>query len=240
MKKQISILITCLTLMATMAGSAWAAVIIPVENPGFEDQPGGSWEGTIPGSLTPVPNNGITDWWFEWGWASVRASSNPGVTGTNALLMGQNNGGRVYQFIDPSYTVQADSTYTFSAMVGKYSSGNPGVGARLRMVFTTTPNNPSNGYFGADPITFDSSTLDPASTTLETLSMTIDSGANPSLVGRYIAIGLDTIGTGDWNNYQTWDNVSLEYTVVPEPATFAMLLGGLGTLTLLRRRSRTA
>lgn len=73
--------------------------------------------------------------------------------------------------------------------------------------------------------------------------MSFDTSADSQLVGRYMAINLITIGTGDWDNYQTWDNVALSYNVIPEPSTFGMVLGGIGgigALALLRRRSRTA
>lgn len=240
MKKTTCIISLCLTLLAAMAGIARAAVIIPVQNASFEDGP--TYSDAIPPK--PVPQLGIQDWFHEFGWADVRAASNPGVTGSRALLLGQNNGGQVGQFFDSTYLVQANSTYTFSAMVGKYSDGLPGVGARLRMVFTTTAGTAVEGTtldYGTDPISFYSSILDPASTTLEPISMSIDTSVNTNLVGRYIAINLITLGTGDWDNYQTWDNVAL--SVVPEPSTFGMVLGGIGgigALALLRRRSRTA
>lgn len=239
MKKTTYIISLCLTLLAAMAGIARAAVIIPVQNASFEDGP--TYSKDIPPN--PSPQLGIQDWFHEWGWADVRAASNPGVTGSRALLLGANNGGQVGQFFDSTNLVQANSTYTFSAMVGKYSAGNPGVGARLRMVFTTTPGTAVQGTtldYGTDPISFYSSILNPASTTLETISMSIDTSVNTNLVGRYMAINLITIGTGDWDNYQTWDNVGLSYSAIPEPSAFWMMLGVIGALALLRRRSRTA
>jgi hypothetical protein len=53
-----------------------------------------------------------------------------------------------------------------------------------------------------------------------------DSGS--ALTGGYVGFGTDQ-----------WDNIgfnNLSVTTVPEPSTWAMMLGGLGTLALLRRR----
>ncbi len=53
------------------------------------------------------------------------------------------------------------------------------------------------------------------------------------------ATGFTNAETGAFTLNQVGDNLVLSYGVIPEPSTYAMLMGGLGLLALLRRRSKS-
>jgi hypothetical protein len=72
---------------------------------------------------------------------------------------------------------------------------------------------------------------------LATYSYTLALNGTESFIGDTIAILLEGNQNGSTNQNVSYDNVRLDFTPIPEPSSVAMLLGGIGTLTLLRRRS---
>ena len=71
-----------------------------------------------------------------------------------------------------------------------------------------------------------------------TLNLSWDVAANNLMAGSSLAVYLAR-PTGvyeDSSNWTAYDNASLTATVVPEPSTYALVLGGILTLLVLRRR----
>jgi len=68
-----------------------------------------------------------------------------------------------------------------------------------------------------------------------------DGGTSATASGIASGLVLGTLGAGIDSAsiiYNT-NTISLQYTTIPEPSTYALLLGGLGLLAFLRRRSRS-
>jgi hypothetical protein len=67
---------------------------------------------------------------------------------------------------------------------------------------------------------------------------TLNLDGTESFIGDDVVIFLQaqTTTPGTFQNV-SYDNVRLDFTAIPEPSSVAMLLGGIGALTLLRRRS---
>ena len=74
---------------------------------------------------------------------------------------------------------------------------------------------------------------------LATYTYTLALNGTESFIGDTIAIVLKGNQNGSTNQNVSYDNVRLDFTAapIPEPSSVAMLLGGIGALTLLRRRS---
>jgi hypothetical protein len=74
---------------------------------------------------------------------------------------------------------------------------------------------------------------------LATYNYTLALDGTESFIGDTIAIVLKGNQNGSTNQNVSYDNVRLDFTAapIPEPSSVAMLLGGIGALTLLRRRS---
>jgi len=109
------------SLMALGASGAWAVVDIPLVNPGFELGP--SQNDMISWNQWLDPDPGPSKWWIYYGGAGVGSFAG---TGKN-LRMGW--GGAtciVRQFVGSAYPVEANTTYTVSAMVKKAAGAGSG------------------------------------------------------------------------------------------------------------------
>jgi hypothetical protein len=150
-------------------------------------------------------------------------------------------GGFAYQA--GTATIAANTSYTLSYDIW-LSSSNPQWSGQSRAYFYL-----GNDQYGGPTSSFYSSGVggiaDPAADYLAagqwySVSRTVDASyiaTNPSLYGETIgvAFSINPQGSGGITYYV--DNVQL--TAIPEPSSFAMVLGGIANLLLIRRR-RTA
>ncbi len=187
------------SLMALGASGAWAENI-PLANPGFELGP--SQNDTIPWNQWLDPAPGPSKWWIYYGGAGVLDWGSAG----KAVRMGW--GGAtciVRQFVGSAYPVEANTTYTVSAMVKKAAGAGSGY-MRLGFHSHAEDENGSNAYFDG-PQFF-------AGDTYQRYYFSVSSTDHPEIVGRYISVWLCT-DASEWTNYQDWDDVQL--TAVPSP-----------------------
>jgi hypothetical protein len=71
---------------------------------------------------------------------------------------------------------------------------------------------------------------------LNTFNYTLTLNGTESFIGQEIAIVLKANRNGSWQQNVSFDNVQLTYVAVPEPSTYALVVGGIATLLLIRRR----
>jgi hypothetical protein len=72
---------------------------------------------------------------------------------------------------------------------------------------------------------------------LNTFNYTLTLNGTESFIGQEIAIFLKANQNGSWQQNVSFDNVQLTYVAaVPEPSTYALVVGGIATLLLIRRR----
>jgi hypothetical protein len=72
---------------------------------------------------------------------------------------------------------------------------------------------------------------------LNSFNYTLTLNGTESFIGDEIAIVLRGIQNGSTNQNVSYDNVQLTYVAaIPEPSTYALALGGIATLLLIRRR----
>jgi len=72
---------------------------------------------------------------------------------------------------------------------------------------------------------------------LTTFNYTLTLNGTESFIGQEIAVVLRGLKNGSTNQNVSYDNVQLTYVAaIPEPSTYALVLGGLATLLLIRRR----
>ena len=152
-------------------------------------------------------------------------------------------GGFAYQA--GTATIAANTSYTLSYDIW-LSSSNPQWSGQSRAYFYL-----GNDQYGGPASSFYSSGVggiaDPAADYLAagqwySVSRTVDASyiaTNPSLYGETIgvAFSINPQGSGGLTYYV--DNVQMNAVTVPEPSSFAMVLGGIANLLLFRRR-RTA
>ena len=169
-----------------------------------------------------------------WGTANA-----PGTSTGNYTLFLQNP--TLGAFLNPNdeqinYTTHAGGNYAFLAgdgyPVGTTANSDPIYNLELTFSGGQTlrgsyvPGS-ANTFLGGTPVVIGNQKF-----TLTEFSFT-RSLANP--VGQYTA----TPGTGDGNDYQ--GNFRFNQTAVPEPASWALMLGGFGLAgAAMRRRRRTA
>ncbi len=162
--------------------------------------------------------------------------SGTGIVSTNAIIVGNSVGSRA------TFTITGNGATINNA--GAYTVRN---GGTQKFVFGTsgisTINATTMNLITADNITLtiDLSNLVVASGTTTTFKL-ID-GTNSLAVGETFSntniLGLasnPTVQSAAVRYDTTNADVLLDVFAVPEPSTFAMLLGGLGMLTMLRRR----
>ena len=161
-------------------------------------------------------------------WGSYQGGAN-GVYGGNQIIVEYNGGGlgsdgSNYIYLESANKVGYDGTGNVLIAEGNDKFN---LISNLKNESVTVPNPQSNF---AD--TF-------VNNQWNTLRLSWDLAAN-SVLDNSSAIRvylLRPIGTFEGsNNWTAYDNASLTATVVPEPSTYALVLGGILTLLVLRRR----
>ena len=160
-----------------------------------------------------------------------------GVTGNQALFFepwadGVNS--YVYQNTSQAF---AAGTYTLSVDIG-YGLGFATNGGNATANFQLLSYNGSsyNYSVGASATIVNAVTLAGHNGSLESYTYTLNLNGTESFIGDDVVIFLQAqTTTPAFSQNVSYDDVQLTY-VVPEPSTYALVLGGLATLLLIRRR----
>jgi hypothetical protein len=170
---------------------------------------------------TPVTSGGVQ----ITGIQNATGTYTSGVDGSNFAYT--NSSTPFYQVLSTDvgagvYTLQVDlgertGTTVVGGVFGLYTASGGNLGPALTLGTETV--------LGA--------TLTPGAFTNETLTVVVAPG-DPN-IGQSLAIGLS--GVNDISNDNAdFDNVRLNFTPIPEPSTYALMLGALLPLGLLYRR----
>jgi hypothetical protein len=163
-----------------------------------------------------------------------------GVTGNQALFFEPYaDGGNSYVYQNTGEAFAA-GTYTMTVDIG-YGLGfaTDGGNATANFQLLSYDGSSYNYSVGAAATTVSAATLAGHNGNLLAYTYTLNLDGTESFIGDDVVIFLQaqTTTPGIWQNV-SYDNVRLNYVAaVPEPSSVAMLLGGIGALTLLRRRS---
>jgi hypothetical protein len=209
--------------------------------------------GVLNGSASPtIAEQGVT--WFSANWETDGSAAKPTAAGWMAILPFTPATGNVYTLsASMNPTSPAGSPNWFAlGFTGRGATDNWFGGAQnSASIFARVSNNAYPDFYAQGPgtggignlgnyadgvahlysITLDTTDLDPANWTA---SYSVDGtqviaptalGYNPVI--EYVGFGADATGG-------TISNFSL--TAVPEPSTYALVLGSIATLLLIRRR----
>jgi hypothetical protein len=164
-----------------------------------------------------------------------------GVTGNQALFFEPYaDGGNSYVYQNTGEAFAA-GTYTMTVDIG-YGLGfaTDGGNATANFQLLSYDGSTYNYSVGAAATTVSASTLAGHNGNLLAYTYTLNLDGTESFIGDDVVIFLQaqTTTPGTFQNV-SYDNVRLNFTAapIPEPSSVAMLLGGIGALTLLRRRS---
>ena len=163
-----------------------------------------------------------------------------GVTGNQVLFFEPYaDGGNSYVYQNTGEAFAA-GTYTMTVDIG-YGLGfaTDGGNATANFQLLSYDGSSYNYSVGAAATTVSAATLAGHNGNLLAYTYTLNLDGTESFIGDDVVIFLQaqTTTPGIWQNV-SYDNVRLNYVAaVPEPSSVAMLLGGIGALTLLRRRS---
>lgn len=218
--------------LALMGSSAFAAPLT-VANHSFED-PAAPESVNIIGQL-----NGAAPGWTGFGFNARFAPSHPDATlynpmgvlsipgqgeiigGTQGGLTNAPAGAGLYQTLADTYV--EGYTYTFTLWVGgSYESP----GGTQTIGFTTTATDLSGSLLASNTVDFPSAGNNWIQNSVFYTATAADHGQNIRII----------LGTTTANGTQTFDLAEVSY-VIPEPASAVLLLGGLGVLGLVRRKS---
>ena len=136
------------------------------------------------------------------------------------LIFGNNGAGQLSQTLTGT-TLEANTTYTLTVAVGNRNNlALPGYGIELWAGATKVASEYS--------ITQGGTGSDPADGTWSNVTATFTSGE--SVVAGDLEIVLQSYGT-----QVNYDNVSLDATIIPEPATLGLVAAFGGTILFIRR-----
>jgi hypothetical protein len=208
------VVLALLALFLSIASPA-SAGSITVLNPGFEAL-------VLPGPGAFALGN-IPDWstlgQAATFWPDTAEFPGGAPQGVNVAAVGNNvGGGMVSQIL--SATVQADTTYTLMVDVGQRLDF-PLVSYTVALI--------ANGVTLASD-----SSLRPAPGTFLTDTILYNSGSNPAQLGQNLEIQL----SGPIGGQADFDDVRLNATAVPEPASLWLMVSGAVSLLSLPRRRR--
>lgn len=161
------------------------------------------------------------------------ATYTSGVVGNQALFFEPWADGdvAVWQNLGESF---AAGTYNLSVNVGM-GSGFADYGEQATAVFQLLSFTDNGGYNYNLGVAATSVLVKNYNGFLNTFNYTLTLNGTESFIGDEIAIILRGFKNDSTYQNVSFDNVQLTY-VVPEPSTYALLLGGLATLLLIRRR----
>jgi hypothetical protein len=173
--------------------------------------------------------NGANTYLVKNGGGTVNYSS--GVVGNQALFFEPYNDGNVmvYQNLGESF---AAGTYNLSVNVGM-GTGFADYGELATAEFQLLSYDGSYNYDVGVAAT--SVLVKNYQGALTTFNFTLTLNGTESFIGDEIAVVLKGNPNGSTYQNVSYDNVQLTY-VVPEPSTYALVLGGIVTLLLIRRR----
>ena len=161
-----------------------------------------------------------------------------GVTGDQYMYLqpGYDGNPQFYQNIGSQYQV---GTYTLSVDIGYSSSGGQNAGQNADAYFQLWSHDGAVYTPLGTKAVVSSTTLAAHNGSFVTYSLTLDALADSAWRGKDIVIRIDgysPTAPGTVLQNVSYDNVRLDFTPIPEPSSVTMLLGGIGALTLLRRR----
>ncbi len=162
-----------------------------------------------------------------------------GVTGNQALFLEPyNDGSNSYVYQNTGETFAA-GTYTMTVDIG-YGLGfaTDGGNATANFQLLSYDGSSYNYTVGAAATTVSAATLAGHNGSVQSYTYTLNLDGTEAFIDDAVVIFLQaqTTTPGIWQNV-SYDNVRLDFTAIPEPSSVTMLLGGIGALTLLRRRS---
>ena len=161
------------------------------------------------------------------------ATYTSGVVGNQALFFEPYNDGNVmvYQNLGESF---AAGTYNLSVNVGM-GTGFADWGEQATAEFQLLS---YDGAYNYDlGVAATSVLVKNYQGALTTFNYTLTLNGTESFIGDEIAIVLKGNPNGSTFQNVSYDNVQLSYVAaIPEPSTYAMVLGGIATLLLIRRR----
>jgi hypothetical protein len=203
---------------AVSGGAAWAdGVPIPVQNASFESANALTTSCGLGCAYNAGP---IPDWTMTGatGGSFQPSTSFFNLPLPNGSIVAYSNGGTISQIL--GVTVQPDSTYTLSVYVGDRLDGEvANYSIALDDGSTTLCSTPTASNGAIAPGTFADVTL------------TCSTGAT-------VAPGALTIVLTSAGTQSDFDNVSLNVVQSPEPASYLLLLIGLGSMVVFFRSRR--
>jgi len=212
--------ILLLALCFTVSGGAAWADGVPVANASFET----TYPLTVSCGSGCAYNGGgaIPDWTVTGSGGSFQPSTTffnlPLPGGPTDSIVAYSNGGTISQIL--GVTVQPDSTYTLSVYVGDRLDGEvANYSIALDDGSTTLCSTPTASNGAIAPGTF------------EDVTLTCSTGAT-------VAPGALTIVLTSAGTQSDFDNVSLNVVQSPEPASYLLLLIGLGSMVVFFRSRR--
>ena len=218
MRLRLGVIFLLALCFAVSSGAAWADGI-PVQNASFES----AYALTSSCGLGCAYNGGpIPDWTMTGTGGSFQPSTTffnlPLPGGPTDSIVAYSNGGTISQIL--GVTVQPDSTYTLSVYVGDRLDGEvANYSIALDDGSTTLCSTPTASNGAIAPGTF------------EDVTLTCSTGAT-------VAPGALTIVLTSAGTQSDFDNVSVNVVQSPEPASYLLLLIGLGSMVVFFRSRR--